>query len=292
MPRDPEELRWKRLLKQASAGEIGLTELPKFPGIETDDAQWDPIANPVGTLPIEGAACRVELLNQLKSGKEATVYCCRAVTGTQERLIAVKRFLQITQRAFRNDTPYRIAKHPRTERRGRPQTQDTEDGLQARFSEWVAREYDTLSLLHRAGADVPKPLGRTGPYVLMEFIGDAERVAPLLHRVHLPKLQAQAVFDRLMANVRLFLALNRVHGDLSAFNVLFQQDRPVIIDFPQAVDPRDNPTAEALLHRDIGNLCRWLEQRGGYANAGELAGSMWTAFQRGALVPEARTGLG
>ncbi len=283
MPRDAQPMRWKRLMKAAYAGEVALDTLPKFPGIETDEAGWDAITNPVGTLPIEGVACRVELLNQLKSGKEATVYCCRAETAGRERLIAVKRFLQITQRAFRNDTPYRIAKHPRTERRGRPQSVDTEDGLQARFSEWVSREYETLSLLHAAGADVPKPLGRTGPYILMEFLGDAERVAPLLHRVRLPAPDARRVFDRLIANVRLFLSLNRVHGDLSAFNVLFHENRPVVIDFPQAVDPRDNPSAEGLLYRDVINLCRWLEQRGCSADGSGLASALWFDFQAGQL---------
>ena len=59
-----------------------------------------------------------------------------------------------------------------------------------------------------------------------------------------------------MRNVELMLAYDRVHGDLSAYNVLYRDGEVRIIDFPQAVDPRFNSNALYLLERDIEHLCR------------------------------------
>ena len=272
-----------RLMKAADAGKVALSELPAFPGIETDEPAWDPVEHPVGTLAVDGHLCRVELLNQLKRGKEAAVYCCRATSAAGSSLIAVKRFIPILHRAFRRDTDYRVAKFSRTERRGRTRSEDTEEGQEVRLAEWVDREFSTLQLLHAAGADVPRPLGRSGSHLLMEYLGDEDRVAPLLHHVRPPEPEARVVFDRLLRNVRLFLSRHRVHGDLSAFNVLYHQGRPVVIDFPQAVDPRENPAAEMLLQRDVENLCRWYARSGGAADALGLSTNLWSTYLAGRL---------
>ena len=47
----------------------------------------------------------------------------------------------------------------------------------------------------------------------------------------------------------------RVHGDLSAYNVLFHDGSPVVIDFPQACDPRFN-----VLHPNLCPALRWKGQ--------------------------------
>jgi RIO kinase 1 len=117
----------------------------------------------------------------------------------------------------------------------------------------------------------------------MEYLGDEDRVAPLLHHVRPPEPEARVVFDRLLRNVRLFLSRHRVHGDLSAFNVLYHQGRPVVIDFPQAVDPRENPAAEMLLQRDVENLCRWYARSGGAADALGLSTNLWSTYLAGRL---------
>jgi RIO kinase 1 len=61
-----------------------------------------------------------------------------------------------------------------------------------------------------------------------------------------------------MRNIELMLACDRVHGDLSAYNVLYAGPGEIrIIDFPQAVDARFNSNALMLLERDIGNICAY-----------------------------------
>jgi len=53
-----------------------------------------------------------------------------------------------------------------------------------------------------------------------------------------------------------------VHADLSAFNLLWWEDRLWLIDFPQAVDVTTNPHAFEYLYRDLNNVGNWFARRG------------------------------
>ena len=77
------------------------------------------------------------------------------------------------------------------------------------------------------------------------------------------------------------LDLHVVHGDLSPYNVLYWRGEPVIIDLPQAVDPRLNPAARELLQRDIENVCTCATRRGVPRDAMEIAHELWRAFREG-----------
>jgi RIO kinase 1 len=68
---------------------------------------------------------------------------------------------------------------------------------------------------------VPRPLAQVGNAVLMEYVGDAHAPAPRLSELALAPGEAQPRFECLMHNVELFLACDRIHGDLSAYNILY-----------------------------------------------------------------------
>jgi RIO kinase 1 len=125
---------------------------------------------------------------------------------------------------------------------------------------------------------VPRPLGRTQAAIAMEWIGDAEAPAPQLKDVRLDPLQAQLAFEALITDIELWLACNVVHGDLSAYNVLWDGSRIVTIDFPQACDPRFNTSAETLLFRDVANVCRHFGRWGIQADPGAVVDDLWTRF--------------
>jgi RIO kinase 1 len=135
-------------------------------------------------------------------------------------------------------------------------------------------------MLHAAGADVPTPLAHSEGGILLEFVGDEDVAAPVLKEVTLSTPEAEALFERLLDNVQLWLACNIVHGDLSAYNVLYQAGDPVVIDFPQACDPRFNTNAFRLLLRDIENLARYFERFGVHRDAFALADSYWSVWER------------
>ena len=48
-----------------------------------------------------------------------------------------------------------------------------------------------------------------------------------------------------------------MHGDLSEYNILYWNDTPYIIDFPQSIDIRTNPYVRDLLERDVRNVCTY-----------------------------------
>ena len=53
-----------------------------------------------------------------------------------------------------------------------------------------------------------------------------------------------------------------VHADLSAYNLLWWEERLVLIDLPQAVEFTTNTDAFDLLHRDVENVGEWFGRRG------------------------------
>ena len=60
------------------------------------------------------------------------------------------------------------------------------------------------------------------------------------------------------------------HGDLSAYNILAQGDRIVIIDLPQVIDIVSNHNGVDFLLRDCRNVCSWFTSRGFEVDPDEL----------------------
>jgi RIO kinase 1 len=148
---------------------------------------------------------------------------------------------------------------------------------------WVDHEFDMLCRLHAAGADVPGPVAATGDAILMEFVGDAEGPAPQLRELRPAPDEAQRLLERLLWNIERLLASDVVHADLSPYNILVAGGRPRIIDLPQAVDARTNPSAEALLARDIENVCAHLARHGAEADAPGVAADLWRRYMHARL---------
>ena len=77
-----------------------------------------------------------------------------------------------------------------------------------------------------------------------------------------------------------------IHGDLSAYNVLVWEGRAIVIDLPQAVDPRKNRHAPALLERDVRRICDHFARFGVVSSPERIAADLWTAWEFADLVPE------
>jgi serine/threonine-protein kinase RIO1 len=105
--------------------------------------------------------------------------------------------------------------------------------------------------------------------------------------VRLDAATAEGVLKRLLWNVELMLDHHCVHGDLSPFNILYRQipaggaGQAILIDFPQATDPRLNHAARSLLTRDVEALCAWAGRMGVRAEAGDIAARLWQRFREG-----------
>ncbi len=206
-----------------------------------------------------------EVIRPIKAGKEAVVYCCRAHESLGGELIAAKIYRPVEQRSFKRDTVYQQGR----ERGARPDARllralgkKTKRGRLHKFSAWIAHEMRTMTLLYQAGADVPEPIDRVGPVILMEYFGDDKAPAPVLVNVTLDAGEVATIYQQILRNVEIFLVQHRVHADLSAYNMLYVEDRIVIIDFPQSVDPRYNDDAFDLLVRDLKNVNSFFKEYG------------------------------
>ncbi len=220
----------------------------------------------------------VEVLQELKSGKEGTVYCCRAAPGTGYDLLAVKVYRSAEHRMFRNNAIYQEGRWIGDRRMERAVAKKTKVGRSFRTDSWVAQEFAALERLHNAGASVPRPLARNGQALLMEFIGDEDGPAPSIQSATDSRDTALTIFRRILDEIGLWLTNGLIHADLSPYNVLYWEGRPVTIDFPQAVDSDTNPQARELLTRDIANICRYVGRHGIRADAEGIAIDLWRRY--------------
>jgi RIO kinase 1 len=225
-----------------------------------------------------------QVLRLIKGGKEGTVFCCRGGPLAGAELVAAKIYHPLERRAFRNDAVYQDGRlrGPKMRRERLGMSKKSGFGRRVQFGVWVTSEFENLRMLHEAGADVPYAIARGESVVLMEYIGDAENAAPPLAIVELSRADARALFERILRNVALWLERDRIHADLSPYNILYWRGAITVIDFPQAIDARFNPSARALLERDLANICRYFARFGVDADAERIARRMWSAYRHGA----------
>ncbi len=228
-----------------------------------------------------------DVLRQVKGGKEATVYCCTAGPSLGVELIAAKIYRPRMFRNLRNDWLYRQGRDERDSAGhgawGRRQQnaikKRTDFGQELLHMSWLGSEFGTLSLLHAAGADVPKPFASNENVILMEYVGDVDWPAPTLHSVNLERDEARTLFERAMYNIELMLANGRVHGDLSAHNILYWEGAITLIDFPQAVDPIINEDSWQIFARDVLRVCQYFAKYGIQSDPQVMARDLWRRYQ-------------
>jgi RIO kinase 1 len=224
-----------------------------------------------------------EVLQTLKSGKEATVYRCVAHPRTGRAFVALKAYRPLEQRAFRHDRMYRDGRFMRESRTARAIRDRSAFGLHAALAQWASRECTSLRLLHREGLAVPEPIAWTSDALLLEFIGDDEAPAPQLRSAGFEPEDAERCWSALLHWITRALQLDLIHSDLSTYNVLWWRGRPVVIDLPQAVDARVAVNAEQLLRRDIVGLARSFRRWGVVVDGDAIADALWRGYQRGEL---------
>jgi RIO kinase 1 len=143
---------------------------------------------------------------------------------------------------------------------------------------WVHNEFAVVKALYAAGGDVPQPLACLGNTILMAFVGGEQRAAPTLHEARPSREEAAQAAPRLLATIERLLAIGRVHGDLSAYNVLWWDSVPWVIDFPQAVDAWNNPHAYELLCRDLTRLGQFFRRHHVAWDGPALAETLWLRY--------------
>jgi RIO kinase 1 len=157
-------------------------------------------------------------------------------------------------RAMRNKTPF---------------------GMEAAHVSWLMHEYAALDTLHRAGVPVPQPVAANENCVLMSYCGSEREAAPTLHSVDLDPVEAYDLYHKTIGAIEIMLRHGLVHGDLSAFNVLYWEGDITLIDFPQVVNLHANHDARWILRRDVERICDYYHLQGLRCDARTLADDLW-----------------
>lgn len=226
-----------------------------------------------------------DVLRRVKGGKEASVYLCRGGEATGSKLVTAKVYRPRELRNLKNDSIYRTGRTDLDES-GNQIIKEADNnairrrtnyGEGLRHQSWIAYELKTLELLHEAGADIPKPYAMEKNAILMDYIGDVDMAAPTLNSVTLDPDEVSPLFERVIRNVDLLLSNDRIHADLSSYNILYWDGDITLIDFPQVVSPEANPSAWTIFLRDVTRICQYFNSQGLRTNARELASELWTS---------------
>ncbi len=165
---------------------------------------------------------------KIGEGKESVVYDALGLGPV------VIKFHRVGQRSFNT---------ARVNREYLPETGSCPWLLASRLS--AEREYAALCTLHPK-VSVPLPIGQNRNAVVMAKIS-----GPGLSKCRLP--DPAETLDSILANVRAAYQAGVIHADLSEFNILMEDGKCVLIDWPQWMETT-HPNAGAILERDITNI--------------------------------------
>ncbi len=235
----------------------------------------------------------------VKGGKEASVYRCKAHPQTGMEWVAAKVYRPRMFRQLRNDKMYRqgrpvlgetgTAIDPKDKRALKALQQKSTFGGKLEHTSWLMYEYTTLQRFYELGMEVPKPIATTSNAILMGYIGDDNMAAPTLSQVSLEQGEANRLFQVVVENIELMLQDGRIHGDLSAYNILYWQGEITFIDFPQVTNAHVsrethmfgsavNPDAEFILERDITRVCEYFQKQGVHCDPKRIMDHLWYTY--------------
>ena len=195
---------------------------------------------------VNGPLSRVEGI--ISAGKEANVYLAYD-KNNKEVAIKIYKIDSNTSKWMRN---YIV---------GDPRFKRIPHNISKIIYLWASKEYKNLKRAFKVGLSVPEPLHIKSNILLMDYIGFGPIPAPKLKDIKNPKNSDKLLEEILDFVKNLYQKARLVHGDLSEFNILYHNQKAVIIDISQAVSIQ-HPRAEIYLVRDIKNVFNYFEKLG------------------------------
>ena len=184
----------------------------------------------------------------ISAGKEANVYLAYDLNGIE---VAVK--------IYKIDT--NTSKWMRKYILGDPRFKKIPNNISKIIFLWASKEYKNLMRAYKANLSVPKPIYIKNNILIMEYIGFESIPAPLLKDIKKPRDPVN-LFNEILNFIKLlYNKAKLVHGDLSEFNILYHNQKPVVIDISQGVAIQ-HPKAEVYLARDIKNIFHFFNKLG------------------------------
>ena len=191
----------------------------------------------------------------ISTGKEGNVF--RAITP-KKKFVAVKIY-RTSNSTFKHISDYII---------GDPRFESFRKNRKDIVHVWTKKEFKNLQRLKKIGVKAPKPIIFTSNVLVMQYIGDSYRPAPMLKDIIVEK--PQEVFDSIIDSIaKMYKKAELVHSDLSAFNILYYRKKPYIIDLGQGV-LLEHPRSLEFLKRDIDNIVRYFNKYNIRADANKI----------------------
>ncbi len=206
-----------------------------------------------------------ELKGVVSAGKEARVYWGKDKRGSD---IAVKIYLSATAE-FRKSIRKYIEGDPRFEN-------IPKGNFRRLIYEWTRKEFRNLRRMREAGVRVPEPIAFSGNVLVMEFLGEEGRRAPLLAEAveQLSAGELEEMFNDIIGQVKLIVCqAELVHADLSEYNIMIWEGKPWIIDVAQAVH-LEHPHAWEFLERDVRNIYSFFSEHIDPGSPDDLLGEL------------------
>ena len=235
---------------------------------------------------------------RLMSGKEATVY----VVEREGHLGAAKVYKTRDERTFKKTASYVEGRNQTRNSRDRRAMQNKSTyGRGLIEDNWQSMEFNALRAAFDAGVRVPEPYFLYENVLFMELLVDsagapASRIADFVFTAE----EATALHQEVFLQVKTLLGTGRIHGNLSAYNVLMAAGGPTIIDMPQVVEVAGNNNARQILRRDLRNLTEHLARFDArLLRVADCGDALFHHLQRGTMdtvtapeagAPEHRTG--
>ena len=197
-------------------------------------------------LLVNGPLKRIEGI--ISSGKEANVYLAY---DQKEREVAIK--------IYKIDS--NTSKWMRNYIVGDPRFKKIPHNISKIIFLWASKEFKNLKRAYKAELSVPEPYHVKNNILIMEYIGFGPIPAPKLKDIKKPK-EIMNLFEEVLEFIKnLYQKSKLVHGDLSEFNILYHNQKPIVIDISQGVSIQ-HPKAEIYLVRDIKNIFNYFERLG------------------------------
>ncbi|MFO8019461.1 MAG: serine protein kinase RIO [Promethearchaeia archaeon] len=186
-----------------------------------------------------------EIEGIISAGKEANVYLGYDLDGN-EVAIKIYKIDRNTSKWMKN---YIL---------GDPRFKKVPKNISKVIYLWGRKEFKNLKRSYKYNLPVPKPIKIKSNILIMEYIGFGPIPAPQLKDIRKIR-NPYDLLDRVLSFIKdLFQKAKLVHSDLSEFNILYHNQKPVIIDISQAVSIA-HPKAERYLVRDIKNIFNYFE---------------------------------
>jgi RIO kinase 2 len=116
------------------------------------------------------------------------------------------------------------------------------------------KEYDILTYLKDSSNFFPNPLYRSFHCIVMDAIY-GNRLSDI-ENLDDPKL----VLEKIIDNITIAYHKGYINGDLNEYNIIVNDDKVFILDWPQAVKV-DAINAETVLTRDIKNVLKYFSKK-------------------------------